>query len=82
MAPPTDVELIADIDQRISYIDAQVRMGSDRDEVATEQFRQLLGAFSSIKHFPMPVSVPVSEHLANKTTLWTRDQIAAFSACL
>ena len=73
--------MISDIDRRVEHIDAQVGLGAAKEVVAQEQAQALLSSFSMLTHVELDVVTAVSKHLSSKS-IWTRTQLAAFSACL
>ena len=65
--------LIADIDNRVGRIEAQVGLGCDKDEVVVEQYKILLRTFSVCKEMDLGVVTAVSKHLSS-TGVWSRSQ--------
>ena len=74
-------QLIADIDQRVAHITAQVALGADREEVIAEQYQALLAVLSMLHRVDLDTVSRVSKHLVAVDT-FSRPQLLAFSASL
>ena len=75
------ISLIADIDRRLAYVESQVLLGTDRDDVLEEQCKAMLAIFSTSNGITMEGVTAVSEHLA-ACCKFKPAQLASFSACL
>ena len=72
--------LIEDIDRRIRHIEAQVRLGAEKEEIVKEQSDALLSTFSGA-NINLEAEIAVNDHLA-QCSMWSASQLAAFGACL
>ena len=74
-------EFAAEIDSRVSYINAQADMGARREDVTGEQFNELLESSSQASGIGLDCTARVIRHL-RATDVWDRTQLSAFNACL
>ncbi len=74
-------KLLADIDQRVGHISAQVALGANKEEVVSEQHQALLTVFSMLHGVELDTISRVSNHLVAQN-VFSRPQLLAFSASL
>ena len=73
--------LMAEVDAIVRHIEAEVQLGTDRDEVTAEQAKSLLHTFSKLDGIEPDTATAVSNHIG-RTMMWDLTQLAAFKACL
>ena len=74
-------KLLADIDQRVGHISAQVALGANKEEVVSEQYQALLTVFSMLHGVELDTISRVSNRLVAQD-VFSRPQLLAFSASL
>ena len=74
-------KLLADIDQRVGHISAQVALGANKEEVVSEQYQALLTVFSMLHGVELDTISRVSNRLVAQD-VFSRPQLLAFSVSL
>ena len=74
-------EIVAEIDQRVRHIAAQVKLGANKEVVVSEQYQALLATFATLRGVQLETISRVSDHLATRE-VFDRQQLLACSASL